>query len=230
VARALLNQPASYDKIQSNLRKKHPMITKPSISFLNDDSDAELLARVTAITTALDGNTHYPTPAPTLAVVNAATEAFATAVAEATGGGTALTAAKNEKRAALVALVRELASYIQVACKGDLAVLLTSGFPHQKPAKQPIGELPPPANLQVKLGARSGQLATKVDPVPGASIYNWRLWAPTSPDNPVQTRQTTAARNTFTGLTPGVIYSVEVNAFGAAGPSNWAGPAKQMVV
>ncbi len=206
------------------------MIIKPSISFLNEDSDAELLARVTAISTALDGNASYPTPAPTLAVLNAATTAFATAMAEAAGGGASLTAAKNERRAALVTLVRELASYVQVACKGDLAVLLTSGFPHQKPERQPVGELPPPANLQVKLGARSGQLTTKVDPVQGASIYNWRVTQSSSPDNAVQTRQTTAARHTFTGLTPGVIYSVEVNAFGTAGPSNWAGPAKQMVV
>ncbi len=206
------------------------MIIKPSISFLNEDSDAELLARITAIANALADNANYPTPTPTLAVLTAANEAFATAVAEATGGGVALTAAKNEKRAALVALVRELASYIQVACKGDLSVLLTSDFPHQKPERQPVGALPPPVNLQVKLGARSGQLVTKVEPVPGASIYNWRLTQSSSPDNAVQTRQTTAARNTFTGLTPGLIYNVEVNAFGTAGPSNWAGPVKQMVV
>lgn len=206
------------------------MVIKPSISFLTEDSDAELLTRVTTITRALDGNAHYPTPAPTLAVVNAALADFTTAVAEAAGGGAALTAVKNEKRAALVALVRELASYVQVAAKGDIAVLLTSGFPHQKPERQPVGALPPPANLTLKLGARSGQLVTKVDPVPGASIYNWRVTQSSSPDNAVQTRQTTAARHTFTGLTPGVIYSVEVNAFGTAGPSNWVGPAKQMVV
>ena len=206
------------------------MIIKPSISFLNEDSDAELLARLTAIVTALTDNASYPTPAPTLAVVTAANENFATAVADAAGGGVALTAAKNEKRAALVALVRELASYVTVACKGELAVLLTSGFPTQKPDRQPIGELPPPANLQVKLGARSGQLTTKVEPVQGASIYNWRVTASSSPDNPVQTRQTTGARHTFSGLTPGTVYNVEVNAVGAAGPSNWTGPAKQMVV
>ena len=91
-------------------------------------------------------------------------------------------------------------------------------------------ELPPPANLQVKLGTRSGQLTTKVEPVQGASIYNWRVTASSSPDNPVQTRQTTGARHTFSGLTPGIVYNVEVNALGAAGPSNWTGPARLMVV
>ncbi len=206
------------------------MIIKPSISFLNEDPDADLLARITTIVIALTGNTSFPEPAPTLAVVTAANDAFGKAVAEAAGGGVALTAVKNDRRAALVALVRELASYVQVACKEDLAVLLTSGFPHQKPERQPIGELPPPANLTLKLGTRSGQLVTKAEPVSGASIYNWRLTTSAAPENPVQTRQTTAARHTFSGLTPGVIYNVEVNAVGAAGPSNWAGPAKQMVV
>ncbi len=38
--------------------------------------------------------------------MTAANGAFATAVAEATGGGVALTAAKNEKREEVVALVR----------------------------------------------------------------------------------------------------------------------------
>jgi len=66
--------------------------------------------------------------------------------------------------------------------------------------------------------------------VQGASIYNWRVTASSSPDNPVQTRQTTGARHTFSGLTPGIVYNVEVNAVGAAGPSNWTGPARQMAV
>ena len=44
----------------------------------------------------------------------------------------ALTLAKNDARAALVALLRELASYVQFTCNGDRTKLLTSGFPTQK--------------------------------------------------------------------------------------------------
>ncbi len=36
--------------------------------------------------------------------------------------------------------------------------------------------------------------------------------------------QGTAASFTFTGLTPGVSYVVEVNAVGSAGPSDWSSP------
>ena len=39
------------------------MIVKPSISFLNDDSDAQLIADVGSVITGLTGNASYPTPA-----------------------------------------------------------------------------------------------------------------------------------------------------------------------
>ena len=107
--------------------------------------------------------------------------------------------------------------------------LLTRGYPTQKTARTPVGVLPSPAET-VKLGARSGDLAAKVEPLYGASTYNGRVAIASSPATQVQTSQTTAARNTFTGLTPGVVYLVTVNAVGAAGPSDWSDPATQMVV
>lgn len=205
------------------------MIVKISISFLNDDNDADLIVSTNGIITALTGNASFANPVPTLAEITTSLGIFTTAVSEAAGGGVALTAARNDKREALATLLRDLAAWVQLNCGGDLAILLTSGFPTQKPTRQPVGELHPPSNLQVKLGIRSGQLISKADPVPGASIYNWRV-TNAAQTNPTFTAQTTGARHTFSGLTPGVIYSVVVNAVGAAGPSNWSSPATQMVV
>jgi hypothetical protein len=87
-----------------------------------------------------------------------ALDAFVAAEAAAVNGGVVLTATKNDKRAILVGLMRELASYVQVTCKGDLTVLLSSGFPIQKPQRNPIGTLPAPANLTVTLGMQTGEL------------------------------------------------------------------------
>ena len=67
-------------------------------------------------------------------------------------------------------------------------------------------------------------------PVPGAAIYNWRVTTAAQPDVVVQTAQTTAASNVFAGLTPGVIYNLQLNAVGSAGPSDWSDPVPQMVV
>jgi hypothetical protein len=206
------------------------MIVKPFISFLNNASDAQLIVDVNGILTGLTGNASYPNPSPTLTAVTAALNAFTTAVADAIGGGVMLTSVKNDRRAELVALIRELASYVQVTCKGDMTVLLSSGFPIQKPQRNPIGPLPVPADFTVTLGTHSGELDASAAPVFGAAVYNWRISTVAAPSVVLQSSQTTAASNTFDGLTPGVVYNVEVNAVGAAGPSDWSDPVAQMAM
>jgi hypothetical protein len=206
------------------------MLVKPSISFLNTDSDALLITDTQTIITDMTGNPAYLTPDPTLIAVKAALDEFITALANAADGGLTLTSIKNDKRAALVALLRALANYVQVACNGDLTVLLSSGFPIQKPQRNPIGVLPAPVNLAVNLGSLTGELQAVVPPVFGAAIYNWRLTATNAPTVVLQTAQTTAGRTTFSGLTPGVVYVAQVNAVGAAGPSDWSNPVSKMAV
>ena len=205
------------------------MIVKPAVSFLNRDSDPNVVARVRGIVAAMSGNVSYPTPTPTLAVVETALNEFATAVYEADDGGKALTCGKNDKRKALVLLVRALACYVTAVCNGDYATLLTSGFPTHKPTRSRIGQLPAPAMLTVTLGLHSGELDASVAPVSGALLYTWRVT--TGPTREVvKTSQSSATYTTFAGLTPGVIYFVEANVVGTAGPSNWTGPVSQMVV
>lgn len=210
--------------------ERQSMIVKPSISFLNTDSDARLVTDTQTILTSMTGNASYPTPDPALAAVTTALNDFTTALANAADGGITLTAIKNDKRAALVAVLRDLANYVQVACNGDLTVLLSSGFPIQKPQRNPIGVLPAPVNLTVNLGSLSGQLNAVVPPVFGAYVYNWKLTASNAPATVLQSAQTTGGRTLFTGLTPGVVYVAQVNAVGAAGPSDWSQPASQMAV
>jgi hypothetical protein len=206
------------------------MIIKPSITFLTVDSDSELIVDVGNVNTKMTGNQHYLNPSPTLLAIETANSEFSTAVENAFGGGSELTAIKKAKRAVLVTLMRKLASYVQANCNNDMAVLLSSGFPPQKPTRTPVGELPAPDNLAVSLGTYSGQLDANVSPVPGAAIYNWRISTATQPGTIVQTDQTTAANTTFDKLTPGVIYIVEANVVGSAGPSDWSISAPQMVV
>ncbi len=206
------------------------MVVKPSIQFLNTDSDALLITDTQTIISDMTGNPAYVTPDPKLPDVQVALDDFTTALANAADGGLTLTSIKNDKRAALVALLRALANYVQVACNGDLTVLLSSGFPIQKPQRSPIGTLPAPVNLTVNLGSLSGQLNAAVPPVFGASVYNWRLTTSNAPTVVLQTAQTTGGRTTFSGLTPGVTYVAQVNAVGAAGPSDWSQPVSKMAV
>ena len=206
------------------------MVIKPAIGFVSTDSDAQLVTDAQTIVTSMTSNPSYPTPSPALAGITTAANDFATAIANAANGGTDLTVIKNAKRAALGALLRELASYVHVACKGSLAVLLTSGFPIQKPTRTPVGVLPAPATPVLSLGSRTGELVAFTPPVPNGSTYNWRVALATAPTVYVLQQQTTAASDTFEGLTPGQNYLVDVNVIGSAGPSDWSDTAQLMVV
>ena len=206
------------------------MIVKPAIRWLNRDSDAELMTKIRTILKSMAENTAiYDSPAPSLADVQAALDDFAAGVEAAADGGRSVTAARNQLRSVLTGLVRALASYVQVACKGDLVSLRLSGFPIHKPVRQPAGIPSKPAGLIVRHGLSSGDLAARVNAVFGAVAYNWRLTS-AAPGFVTRLAQTTAAAHTFTGLTPGVIYAVAVNALGTAGLSEWSQSASKMAV
>jgi hypothetical protein len=206
------------------------MNVKPAIGFLTKDSDAQLDQDVETIIASMTGNANFPTPSPTLAVVKTALDAFTAALSEAADGGVEKTAIKNAKRANLVSLLRQLSSYVFATCDEDMTNLLSSGFPAQKTSRSPIGPLPPPGTPFLSQGAVTGSLDASTSPVAGSYIYNWRVALASAPTVYVKQVQTTAASNTFEGLTPGQIYNVQLNAVGTAGTTDWSGPGELMVV
>ena len=74
------------------------------------------------------------------------------------------------------------------------------------------------------------KLSHHPSPVYGATSYNWSVALQSAPDKDVQTAQTTGARALFSGLTPGQIYVISLNAVGAAGVSDWSDYGTLMVV
>jgi hypothetical protein len=205
-------------------------IVKPAINWLTTDSDALLINDTNVVVLGLTNNTAiYPAPLPTVADVQTALGKFSTAVAATADGGPSATSNKNNLRLILVGLLRQQASYVGVACKGDMTNLLLSGFPVQKPTRSPVGILPAPQNLTVAHGALSGSLVANVNPVFGAATYNWTCTPATAGAAPL-TGQSTASNYTFSGLTPGVSHTIACNAVGAAGPSNWSNPASLIAV
>lgn len=132
---------------------------------------------------------------------------------------------KKNLRLVLTNLVRSLSYYVAKACNGSMANLILSGFPPQKGKGQPIGIPATPQGLTVNHGSQLSQLASKVSPVFGAVIYNYRLTANTPGAVPV-IEQDTAATHTFSNLTGAVKYTVDVSASGTGGTmSDWSSPA-----
>ena len=206
------------------------MTVKPAIGFLTKDGDAQLDQDTETIIASMTGNANFPTPSPTLAVITTALNAFTIALADAADGGVEKTAIKNAKRAELVSLLRQLSSYVFATANGDMTKLLSSGFPAQKTSRSPIGPLPAPATPVLSQGPVTGSLNALSPPVSGSYIYNWRVALASAPTTYVKQQQTTAASNTFEGLTPGQTYNVELNAVGTAGTTDWSGPGELMII
>lgn len=206
------------------------MNVKPAIGFLTKDGQGPFTDKVTAVLQWMTNNPSYPTPVPELAVVQAAFAAYTVATADAAQGGKQNTAVRDARRVEVVALLRQLASYVSATANGNLEMLMSSGFPVQRPGRTPIGPLPAPHAPVVSQGAVTGSLYASAPPVRGASSYNWSVALQSAPDTDVRTAQTTGARTTFTGLTPGQIYLVSLNAVGSAGVGDWSDYGSLMVV
>ncbi len=159
-----------------------------------------------------------------------AREKLQVALVNASDGGKLLTLLKNARRAELVGLVRQLASYVAGRCDGDLAMLLSSGFPIHKPTRHAIGDLSAPPIPRLKQGPTTGTLIATTKRPYGTKICAWIVSLSETPGVIEQSQQTTGGRARFTRLIPGRIYRVKVNVPGAAGASDWSGSTELMVI
>ena len=206
------------------------MNVKPAIGFLTKDGQGAFADRVAAILQWMTGNQSYPNPVPALGAVQTAFDSYKVAAADAAQGGKQNTAVRDARRQELTGLLRQLASYVSATDNGNLEVLISSGFPVQKPSRTPIGPLPAPDAPVVVQGPVTGSLKATSAPVYGASSYNWSVALLATPETDVKTAQTTGARAKFTGLTPGQVYLIALNAVGTSGVSNWSDAGTLMVV
>ncbi len=203
------------------------MQLRVSLSFARIP-DTELDNFAQSIIDAMTGNTAYPAPPVTLANLQAAKDDFTAKIATAQSGGPPDTAAKNNSRQTLLGLLRQEASYVQINCNNDMAVLLSSGFQAMSTnrAQTPLDQ---PQSLVIKNGA-SGQLVASVDPVKNTSMYEGRIkgttgdWLPSIFTGDSQ-------HITFEGLTPGTTYTIQVRALGGStGQSDWSDPSSHMAM
>ena len=188
-------------------------------------SDSDLQTLAGNVLKGMIGNTVFPSPPVTLVALQTALTGFTNAIAAQAQGGTAATAHKNDMREALIALLRQLALYVQQTAK-TLADLLSSGFEavstnraQAQLDKPTIGEL---------LNGLSTQLIVRMPPVDNAKAYEVRVssvpgqWLPGGLYG--STRDMI-----IHGLTPGTMYTVQVRAIGGlTGYSDWSDPVSHM--
>ena len=92
-------------------------------------------------------------------MIQTALDNLSDGIAATVNGGPAATINKNNLRLVAANLMRQLAAYVTVACKGSMPNLILSGFPTQKQVRTPVG---PPATAagpggKPRLAARSAR-------------------------------------------------------------------------
>ena len=190
--------------------------------------DTDLIAFIRNVITLMTNNTQYPTPTPSLAAITASVNAFETAVHDALDGGKIAIATRNAERMELVALMRQLAAYVQANCDADLLALLGSGFDAVR-APSPVGTLPPPQNPRLSLTDKSGELMFRFDRVNNAVNYSVQT-APAATGPWTDEALSTSTRVLIGGLAPGETMWARACANGSAGASEWTAPTTAMAV
>ncbi len=213
-------------------RKKMPQL-RVLLGFTNAPDHA-LEETAGAVIEGLYDNPNFPdppTPPITKVQLQAGLASFTAAIAAQAQGGPAATAHKNNMRAALIALLRKLAGYVQENCDNDLAKLLSSGFEavSTNRAQSPL-EAPTITDI---INGNSGQLIVSVTPVKNAKTYEGRYaLAPAGAmQGPWQSAGlfTNSRAMVVDELTPGQNYVFQFRAVGGStGYSDWSDPVGHM--
>jgi hypothetical protein len=198
---------------------------------LRTQSAERLITTAGAIINGLTGNPSFPAPPVDMKTLQAAVDDLNAALAAQPQGGPSATAEKNNKKEALIALLRRLRHYVDENCGNDLSVLLSSGF-QAAVTTRTRSPLANPSILNLGLG-NSTELVLKVTPIAHAKCYEVRMavvCAGNTP-GPWQTAGlfTNSRSMTINGLTPGTTYMFQVRAVGGStGYSDWSNPVSRM--
>ena len=133
-------------------------------------TDTGLSTKTNSILDKMDGSTVFVTPSPTLKEVDETNQKYIVALGKVENGTKEATVIKNDLRAILEGLLKQLAEYVQTISKGDEATILSSGFDiTRKPGA--VGMLAKPSNFTVKPGKNKSSVIAGCDKVDSASYY-----------------------------------------------------------
>ena len=186
------------------------------------------VAKAQGIHDAMVGNASYPTPTPTMPVLQTAIATLAAADAAVdNNAGRAEHQARGVAEKAVHALLKQLAGYVQMASGGDGNTILSSGFTLVVRGSQ-HAEPNPPVNVNSRFTQHSGRVALKWTPEAGVDMYHVFMSTKDAPFEWKLVGTTTTSRFDLDGLTPRYLYWLAVSGINAAGESSLSEPARCM--
>ena len=210
------------------------VIIRPSLAYqlLPDDGFVSALNNVC---TGLDGNPNLTNPPVPVANLKTLRDELAAAMPPAADGSKKATAHKNNIREQATVAMRQEAHYVEVACNGDMAIFLSSGFQPMNGTKSAPQPLPVPTITNLVQGV-SGQMLLSIKGQKKAFNYDVKV-TPTGGATPGPTGggTTTTVSSVkqpveFNGLTPGTIYQFQVRSCGKLGYTPWSDPVTRMCI
>jgi hypothetical protein len=132
--------------------------------------DSELSNKAEHVLEKMTNNPNFPNPTPSLATLKLHNENYYEALLKSQKGSMYDTSVKKENRKILETSLNELAEYVQLTCRGDEIMILSSGFNvNRKPAL--VGQLQKVQNLTVNPGNNYGSVLLSCNVVPHTKIY-----------------------------------------------------------
>ena len=194
----------------------------------------EVLATGYNVLKNLIGNVNFTNVPVDLNVLKTTLDAFSISIGEAKDGGRKAILLRNQQGEDIVRMLRALASYVDIHCKDDMNIFLTSGFQPRSYSRSAPQALDQPMITDVEQGP-SGTLLAWIMRVRRARTYEFRFGAvgsggatPTSWSTQTVANARSAA--TIGGLTPGTTYAIQVRAYGQLGDTEWSNSATRMVI
>lgn len=203
---------------------KTPTI-RVSLGFANGTPDNTLITfarNVLALIYNLPDLPEVPVPAQTLST---AIDAFAEAKAAQPNGGKAATATKNDRRDELIAPLKILANFVQVAGNNNLALLLSTGFEAvsqnraQYPLAKPVIERMTPGMTGTMLVTLSREQVAR-----GCEIRVAEIGPEGAPGEFRTPFFSSTSRNVkVENLVPGALFAIQGRTMGGStGSSDWS--------
>jgi hypothetical protein len=162
-------------------------------------TDAAFETKAESIYAAMLGNSNFPAPIPAITVVDAAVQAYQSALTAAQFRDKNSVAIKNQAREDLTVILTQLADSVMTTANGDRTMLISSGFDINKsPEPTPIIK---PDTIVLADGLNAGELTLKVPAVPGARgyVHEYTL-DPLTPESQWTRVMTTVSKYTFKNL------------------------------
>jgi hypothetical protein len=193
----------------------------------------KLVSRATAVENGVPAHPEdFPTPPVDGPTLKAQTAAYVAAYAAALeDGGKKAMAERRRQESALIAMLRNLAHYVEIACNQNMETFLLSGFEAVSMSPSPSKPPAQPVIVKVTPGA-TGQLVVVFSSVEQVRQYRLRYVAVPLPGaGPLESTTMLLANAkpvTISSLTPGTNYTFQVSAWNGLGTTDWSDPIARM--